>query len=537
MAKSSSSSMEMHFRSSLRDAASNKSPPCKLHRGCSGHLHGQGVLKVKSKVDPPPCHRSLATARDSRSSSRSPVCYDRGVVPGYDLHRGYNNHHSSREMDGGGRMSSNSYAYNNHNNSSSRETDDSCYNSSSDVESSPVRKKSMLGLGKVLPAPASAECKSILPPRSPPKFLAFSNRSLSSSTCSSDQSSSSRYSGSTPSPGIYDYPSYSNPLQWPLAAAASSGLYLEEVSEELDDDLDQWSDHQHNNNNNNRRPSPSPSPCSTLASSTYESSIDQGRRLAMSPHQLRHSTPNRSPYTERNRPSNSSSSSSPATTTTKKATPSTLRRSTLNNNNNNNGSHNKGANSSNGLDSSSGGKKKSAERIAATPLMKNKRVADLAKSGGQSSPSSRCSSPSLSRQNSAGSSSRSSLVSQRSTLDTLPKRPSLTASSTSGNQKQRTVVVVAAKPKSSSSSSSAAIKKTGGPNRNSGSSQQPPTPQAQKEEESNESDQEVVEIEDEIDLVFILVFLLFFGVLFFSLRLNCCRLLLKSSALHRVVDC
>jgi hypothetical protein len=86
------------------------------------------------------------------------------------------------------------------------------------------------------------------------------------------------------------------------------------------------------------------------------------------------------------------------------------------------------------------------------------------------------------------------------------------------------VVVVAAKPKSSSSSSSAAIKKTGGPNRNSGSSQQPPTPQAQKEEESNESDQEVVEIEDEIDLVFILVFLLFFGVLFFSLRLNCCRL-------------
>ncbi|XP_046442459.1 unconventional myosin-XVIIIa-like isoform X2 [Daphnia pulex] len=484
MAKSSSSSMEMHFRSSLRDAANNKSPPCKLHRGCSGHLHGQGVLKVKSKVDPPPCHRSLAAARDSRSSSRSPVCYDRGVVPGYDLHRGYNNHHSSRETDGGGRMSSNSYAYNNHNNSSSRETDDSCYNSSSDVESSPVRKKSMLGLGKVLPAPASAECKSILPPRSPPKFLAFSNRSLSSSTCSSDQSSSSRYSGSTPSPGIYDYPSYSNPLQWPLAAAASSGLYLEEVSEELDDDLDQWSDHQHNNNNNNRRPSPSPSPCSTLASSTYESSIDQGRRLAMSPHQLRHSTPNRSPYTERNRPSNSSSNG-PATTTTKKVTPSTLRRSTLNNNNNNNGSHNKGVTSSNGLDNGVGGKKKSAERIAATPLMKNKRVADLAKSGGQSSPSSRCSSPSLSRQNSAGSSSRSSLVSQRSTLDTLPKRPSsLTAS---GNQKQRTTV--AAKPKSSSSSS-AAIKKTGGPNRNSGSSQQPPTPQAQKEEESNESDQE-----------------------------------------------
>lgn len=490
MAKS--SSMEMHFRSSLRDAANNKSPPCKLHRGCSGHLHGQGVLKVKSKVDPPPCHRSLAAARDSRSSSRSPVCYDRGIVPGYDLHRSYNN-----------------------NNNSSRETDDSCYNSSSDVESSPVRKKSMLGLGKVLPAPASAECKSILPPRSPPKFLAFSTRSLSSSTCSSDQSSSSRYSGiSTPSPGIYDYPSYSNPLQWPSAAAASSGLYLEEVSEELDDDLDQWSDHPHNNNN--RRPSPSPpSPCSTLASSTYESSIDQGRRLAMSPHQLRHSTPNRSPYTERNRPSNSSSGPA-TTTTTKKATPSTLRRSTLNSNNNNKGAT---SSSSNGLDSGGGvgGKKKSAERIAATPLMKNKRVADLVKSGGQSSPSSRCSSPSLSRQNSAGSSSRSSLVSQRSTLDTLPKRPS---SSTSGNQKQRTTVVVAAKPKSSSSSSSAAIKKTAGPNRNSGSSQQlPPTPQAKKEEESNESDQEVVEIEDEIDLVFFILVSFFcfwgFGFSFF----------------------
>jgi hypothetical protein len=41
--------------------------------------------------------------------------------------------------------------------------------------------------------------------------LAFSTRSLSSSTCSSDQSSSSRYSGS-PSPGIHD--TYNNPLQW-----------------------------------------------------------------------------------------------------------------------------------------------------------------------------------------------------------------------------------------------------------------------------------------------------------------------------------
>ena len=427
MPKSSSSSSELHFRGSLRDAATNKSPPCKLHRGCSGHLHGQGVLKIKSKVDPPPCQRSLTmTSRDSRSSSGSPVCYDRASPLYSDRHNNNNNNHNTTDISS--RMSYNVY-------NSSRETDDSCYNSSSDVESSPIRKKSMLGLGKVLPA-ATAECKSILPPRSPPKFLAFSTRSLSSSTCSSDQSSSSRYSGS-PSPGIHD--TYNNPLQWPFsaaaaAAAASSGLYLEEVSEELDDDLDQWSDHNHNNNNN-RRPSPSPSPCSTLASSTYESSIDQGRRLAMSPHQLRHSTANRSPYTERNRPSTHSSSKSTIQIP--------IRRSTAVNGP---GSFNKGATTP------TNNNKKKTERITSTPstpLIKNKRVADL-KSGSVGQPSSRSSSPGLSRQNSVNS-SRSSLNSQKTTTDspttttTTSKRLTLTA-----NSKQRTIP---AKPKSSTTSS------------------------------------------------------------------------------------
>ncbi|KZS15441.1 Uncharacterized protein APZ42_019001 [Daphnia magna] len=244
----------------------------------------------------------------------------------------------------------------------------------------------MLGLGRVLPAPA-AQCKSNLPPRSPPKFLAFSTRSLSSSTCSSDQSSSSRYS-SSPSPGIHDQ--YNSPLQWPFsgASAASSGLFLEEVSEEADDDLDQWSEQHHHR-------LASTSPCSTLASSTYESSIDQGRRLAMSPYQLRHSTPNRSPYTERNRTANSNSSthSTPA------------RRSVVSsNNNNNNNRHNNGngPGSHNKASIVEGKKKTPPPANGSTPLTKNKRVADL-KSSGQPS-TSRSSSPSLSRRNSAASS-------------------------------------------------------------------------------------------------------------------------------------
>uniref|UniRef100_A0A0P6DC77 Unconventional myosin-XVIIIa n=1 Tax=Daphnia magna TaxID=35525 RepID=A0A0P6DC77_9CRUS len=349
MPKSSSSS-ELHFRSSLRDAANNKSPPCNLHRGCSGHLHGQGVLKVKSKVDPAPCQRNVS--RDTRSSSHSPVAHERT-----------------------------SSAYN------SRETDDSCYNSSSDVESTPTRKKSMLGLGRVLPAPA-AQCKSNLPPRSPPKFLAFSTRSLSSSTCSSDQSSSSRYS-SSPSPGIHDQ--YNSPLQWPFsgASAASSGLFLEEVSEEADDDLDQWSEQHHHR-------LASTSPCSTLASSTYESSIDQGRRLAMSPYQLRHSTPNRSPYTERNRTANSNSSTH--STPTRRSVVS----SSNNSNNNNRHNNGNGPGSHNKASIVEGKKKTPPPANGSTPLTKNKRVADL-KSSGQPS-TSRSSSPSLSRRNSAASS-------------------------------------------------------------------------------------------------------------------------------------
>ena len=457
MPKSSSSSSELHFRGSLRDAANNKSPPCKLHRGCSGHLHGQGVLKIKSKVDPPPCQRSL-TSRDSRSSSGSPVCYDRASPLYSDGHNNNNNH----TTDISSRMSYNVY-------NSSRETDDSCYNSSSDVESSPIRKKSMLGLGKVLPA-ATAECKSILPPRSPPKFLAFSTRSLSSSTCSSDQSSSSRYSGS-PSPGIHD--TYNNPLQWPFsaAAAASSGLYLEEVSEELDDDLDQWSDHHHSNNNNNRRPSPSPSPRSTLASSTYESSIDQGRRLAMSPHQLRHSTANRSPYTERNRPSTHSSSKSTIQIP--------IRRSTAVNGP---GSSNKGATTP----TTSNNKKKTERITSTTPLIKNKRVADL-KSGGVGQPSSRSSSPGLSRQNSVNS-SRSSLNSQKTTTDspatTTSKRLTLTS-----NSKQRTIP---AKPKSSTTSSVVHNKIA---NSNRTGSKQFTSSNPEKAEEKEDEEEEVVVVD------------------------------------------
>lgn len=384
MPKSSSSS-ELHFRSSLRDAANNKSPPCNLHRGCSGHLHGQGVLKVKSKVDPAPCQRNVS--RDTRSSSHSPVAHERT-----------------------------SSAYN------SRETDDSCYNSSSDVESTPTRKKSMLGLGRVLPAPA-AQCKSNLPPRSPPKFLAFSTRSLSSSTCSSDQSSSSRYS-SSPSPGIHDQ--YNSPLQWPFsgASAASSGLFLEEVSEEADDDLDQWSEQHHHR-------LASTSPCSTLASSTYESSIDQGRRLAMSPYQLRHSTPNRSPYTERNRTANSNSSTH--STPTRRSVVS----SSNNSNNNNRHNNGNGPGSHNKASIVEGKKKTPPPANGSTPLTKNKRVADL-KSSGQPS-TSRSSSPSLSRRNSAAS-SRSS-ASQTADASTT-RRPIKSSNQTptannSTNNKQR----------------------------------------------------------------------------------------------------
>lgn len=357
-AMSKSSSTELHFRKSLRDAANNKSPPCNLHRGCSGHLHGQGVLKVKSKVDPAPCQRSVA--RDTRSSSQSPIAYERTAY-------------------------------------SSRETDDSCYNSSSDVESTPTRKKSMLGLGRVLaPAP---ESKCTLPPRVPPKFLAFSTRSLSSSTCSSDQSSSSRYSGS-PSPGIHDQ--YNSSLQWPFSvASASSGLFLEEVSEEPDGDLDQWAEHHR---------LASTSPCSTLASSTYESSIDQGRRLAMSPHQLRHSTPNRSPNTERNRTATSNSTTPP------------IRRPVVSNNNRNN-TNGPGLNNKVSTVES---KKKTITNTA--PLIKNKRVADLKSNGHPLT--SRSLSPSLSRRNSAAS-SRSSVSSQ--TPDASTRRPIRTSTTLNTN--------------------------------------------------------------------------------------------------------
>lgn len=252
------SSVDFHFQSSLRGSSAaggnNKTSAVKLHRGCSGALHGHGVDKVKSKVTPPPisCQRSCQTTTATTTSPIRQQQYD---------------------------------------------------NESS--ESIHRRKKSMLGLGQVLHH-QGVESKG-LPPRSPPKFLTYSTRSLSSSTCSS--SSSSRYS---PSPGIYD----NSPLHWPSSATAA---YLEEVSEE-DDSLigcDQWT------TTSDRMT------CST------SSPIDQGRRqqqlLSPKQHGLvspprHHSTPNNSkPYTERNRPlenltvkrsSNGSSYKSPTTATT-----------------------------------------------------------------------------------------------------------------------------------------------------------------------------------------------------------------------------
>ena len=125
------SSVDVHFQSSLRGAANNKSPAVKLHRGCSGALHGHGVDKVKSKVVPPPCQRDRSCQQ---------YAYDDHMHVQQQLH---------------------SYPHNYQQQSSEE---------SSDAES-PTRRKSMLGLGQVLPA---AESKG-LPPRSPPKFLTYSH--------------------------------------------------------------------------------------------------------------------------------------------------------------------------------------------------------------------------------------------------------------------------------------------------------------------------------------------------------------------------
>lgn len=267
------SPVDFHFQSSLRGTANNKSPAVKLHRGCSGTLHGHGVDKVKSKVVPAPCQRERSCQQYSA---------------GYDHHY--------------------------HNGSKQNETFES---EDSDAES-PMRRKSMLGLGHVLPP---AESKG-LPPRSPPKFLTYSTRSLSSSTCSS--SSSSRYS-SSPSPGIQDQ--FNSPLMWP-SAAASAGFYLEEVSEEGDGDLDSadWAG----------RTSPS---CSTLTSPNNSfganSLTDQGRRQRPQPPSAppprHHSTPSR-PYTERNRASDAANK---ATVTVKRAIINSGSGSSAKNNNNN----------------------------------------------------------------------------------------------------------------------------------------------------------------------------------------------------------
>lgn len=271
------SPVDFHFQSSLRGTANNKSPDSsvKLHRGCSGALHGHGVDKVKSKVVPAPCQRDRSCQQYSSTNT------------GYDPY-----HHAMQQQ-----LQLQQYA-DYHHRLGKHHLNDTLESEDSDAESTARRKKSMLGLGQVLPA---AESKG-LPPRSPPKFLTYSTRSLSSSTCSS--SSSSRYSGS-PSPGIQDQ--YNSPLTWP-SSAASAGFYLEEVSEEGDIDLDssEWAE----------RTSPS---CSTLESSTNGGGdslaslmTDQGRRQQQRPQPpstappRHHSTPNR-PYTERNRPSSSDS--------------------------------------------------------------------------------------------------------------------------------------------------------------------------------------------------------------------------------------
>ena len=372
------SSVDVHFQSSLRGAANNKSPAVKLHRGCSGALHGHGVDKVKSKVVPPPCQRDRSCQQ---------YAYDDHMHVQQQLH---NYPHNYQQQ-------------------SSEE--------SSDAES-PTRRKSMLGLGQVLPA---AESKG-LPPRSPPKFLTYSTRSLSSSTCSS--SSSSRYSGS-PSPGIQDQ--YNSPLQWPFAAAnASASLFLEEVSEEGLDDLDEWSAD---------RTSPT---CSTLTSSpsTNGSPIDQGRRHGHQQlQQPRHSTPSR-PYTERNRPSTAAATTGGGHA--KPAAPVVVRRPIISSNKD-------GPNATKRLSSSSTIEKK----VATAAAINNKRLSDLKSIASKTTTLSSRSLPRL--PSSASSTPRSSFSSQK-TDNTVKSSKSSPGSSSSFATPTNTAGRVTKRPSSLSTS-------------------------------------------------------------------------------------
>ena len=171
-----SSQMDLHFQSSLRGGGESSvggGGDVKLHRGCSGALHGHGVNKIRTRVPQAPCQRDRSCMNGGAPHEISCPLY-----------------HQVEE---------------------------------------PTRKKSMLGLGLVLGTNSSGPLSPGRPPRSPPRMLSHANRSLSSSSTSS--SSSSKYSSScsgSPSPDPF-----SSPLLWPTAAQL---MQLERVREEDDVD-------------------------------------------------------------------------------------------------------------------------------------------------------------------------------------------------------------------------------------------------------------------------------------------------------------
>lgn len=217
-----SSTADAFFQSSLRSASPaganghNRDPSPgdpKLHRGCSGVIHGHGCGKVKSKQPAPTQPRdracqqlvaqyapSVADSDDCWSDKAVDVKSVTGIVVGHHHH-----HHAQQQQQ--------HHHHNHHHNQQ---------------EDGPTRKKSMLGLGVVLSGQTN---NNALPPRCPPPKLSYANRSLSSSTCSSSSSSrpSSGIGSLSGSPGIYDY----NPMTWSTAQQTAS--WLEQVSEEEDD--------------------------------------------------------------------------------------------------------------------------------------------------------------------------------------------------------------------------------------------------------------------------------------------------------------
>lgn len=436
------SSVDFHFQSSLRGAGNNKSPgsAVKLHRGCSGALHGHGVDKVKSKVVPPPCQRDRTCQQ---------YVYDDHMHIVQQQQQNYHHHHNYQQQ--------------------------TSLEDSSDAES-PTRRKSMLGLGQVLPA---AESKG-LPPRSPPKFLTYSTRSLSSSTCSS--SSSSRYSGS-PSPGIQDQ--YNSPLQWPFAAAnASASLFLEEVSEEGLDDLDEWSAD---------RTSPT---CSTLTSSpsTNGSPIDQGRRHGQQQQQPRHSTPSR-PYTERNRPSTTTATGD---SHAKLAAP-VVRRPIISSSNNNSKN---GSGTLHKSPSSSTIEKK----VTNTAAINNKRIADLKN---VQSKTAALTSRSLSRlPSSASSTPRSSFSSQKTDNTTKSSKSATSPVSSATNTAGR----VLKRPPSLSISPSSKTTKSTATNQ-----KKPISPKRSSPNKSNHSPAASAPTTPEVDFFFFFSFSVFSSFLLIRL--------------------